>query len=97
MSTDKLPTASLADLKTAKNLADLPLTKRLEIQETLRQSEARDWIRRYRKKVMEEGKTEAWAWWQQTLSDLVKKRGQKAVIELQNRMNNESSKKCQNL
>jgi hypothetical protein len=50
-----------------------------EIQETLRQSEARDWIRRYKKKVMEEGKAEAWSWWQKTLSDLVKKRGQPAV------------------
>ena len=92
MNTDKSPTASLADSKTVKNLATLPLEDRLNLQETLRQSEAREWIKRYRKKVKEDGKTEAWAWWQQTLSDLVKKRGQKAVIELQKRMNNESSK-----
>lgn len=92
MNTDKLPTASLADLKTVKNLALLPLEDRLNLQETLRQSEAQDWIKRYRKKAKEEGKAEALAWWQQTLSDLVKKRGQKAVNELQKRMNNESSK-----
>ena len=90
MNTDKLPTASLADSKTVRNLALLPLEDRLNLQETLRQSEAREWIKRYRKKVKEDGKTEAWAWWQQTLSDLVKKRGQKAVIELQKRMNNET-------
>jgi hypothetical protein len=92
MNTDKLPIQSLPDSKTVKNLALLSLEDRLKLQETLRQSEAREWIKRYRKKVKEDGKTEAWAWWQQTLSDLVKKRGQKAVIELQKRMNNESSK-----
>ena len=87
MNTEKLQTQSLADSKTVKNLADLPLTKRLEIQATLRQSEARDWIRRYRKKIKEEGKAEAWTWWQQTLSDLAKKRGQAAVDDLRRRMN----------
>jgi hypothetical protein len=87
MSTDKLPTASLADSKTVKNLALLPSEDRLKLQETLRQSEARDWLRRYRKKVKEEGKSEAYAWWQKTLSDLVKKRGQKAVDDLRKRMN----------
>jgi DNA polymerase II large subunit len=92
MNTDKLPIQSLPDSRTGNNLANLPLTKRLEIQETLRQSEARDWIRRYKKKVMEEGKAEAWSWWQRTLSDLVKKRGQPAVEDLQKRMNDEGSK-----
>jgi hypothetical protein len=87
MNTDKSQTQSLADSKTVKNLADLPLTKRLEIQETLRQMEAKDWIKRYNKKLMEDGKLGALAWWQQVLSDLVKKRGTKAVEELQRRMN----------
>ena len=92
MNTDKSQIPSLPDSKTGNNLANLPLTKRLEIQETLRQSEARDWIKRYKKKVMEEGKTEAWSWWQKTLSDLVKKRGQLAVDDLRRRMNDEGSK-----
>lgn len=87
MNTDKLQTQSLEDSKTAKNLADLPLTRRLEIQEILRQSEAWDWLRRYRKIATEEGKSVASAWWQQTLSDLVKKRGQAAVDDLRRRMN----------
>jgi hypothetical protein len=87
MNTDKSLTQSLPDLKTVKNLADLPLTKRLEIQETLRQMEAKDWIKRYNKKLTEDGKLGALAWWHKTLSDLVKKRGTKAVEELQRRMN----------
>ena len=92
MNTEKSQIPSLPDLKTGNNLANLPLTKRLEIRETLRQSEARDWIRRYKKKVMEEGKAEAWSWWQKILSDLVKKRGQPAVDDLRKRMNDEGSK-----
>jgi hypothetical protein len=87
MNTEKLPTQSSLDLKTVKNLAQLPLEDRLKLQETLRQSEAREWIKRYRKKMMENGKSEALAWWQQVSSDLVKKRGQKAVDELRRRMN----------
>jgi hypothetical protein len=87
MSTDKSPTASSPDLKTAKNLANLSSEQRLEMLETLFQTEAKDWIRRYRKKIREEGKAEALAWWHQTLSDLVKRRGQKAVDDLRRRMN----------
>ena len=87
MNTEKLQTQSFPDSKTVKNLADLPLTRRLEIQATLLQSEARDWLRRYRKIAMEEGKSVASAWWQQNLSDLAKKRGQAAVDDLRRRMN----------
>ena len=84
---DLLQTQSLADLKTAKNLANLSSEQRLEMQETLRQTEAKDWIRRYKKKIREEGKAEALAWWQKTLSDVVKRRGQKAADDLRKRMN----------
>jgi hypothetical protein len=87
MNTDKSQTQSLADLKTAKNLANLSSEQRLEIQETLLQMEAKDWIKRYNKKLTENGKLGALAWWQQVSSELVKKRGQKAVEELQRRMN----------
>lgn len=92
MNTDKSPTPSLPDLKTVKNLANLSSQQRYEMLETLRQTEARDWIRRYRKKVKEEGQSEAYAWWQRTLSDLVKKRGQTAVDDLRRRMNDEVGK-----
>jgi len=84
---DLSQTQSSPDSKTVKNLAHLSSEQRLLMQETLRQSEARDWLRRYRKKAMEEGKAEAWAWWQRISSDLVKKRGQSAVDELRKRMN----------
>jgi len=84
---DLLQTQSLADLKTAKNLANLSSEQRLLMQETLRMMEAKDWIRRYRKKIREKGKAEALAWWQKTLSDVVKRRGQKAADDLRRRMN----------
>ena len=84
---DLLQTQSLADLKTAKNLANLSSEQRLEMQETLRQTEAKDWIRQYRKKIREHGKAAASAWWHQTLSDVVKRRGQKAADDLRRRMN----------
>lgn len=84
---DLLQTQSLADSKTVKNLANLSSEQRLLMQETLRQTEAKDWIRRYKKKIREEGKAEALAWWQKTLSDVVKRRGQKAADDLRRRMN----------
>ena len=89
MNTNKSPTQSLPDLKMVKNLANLSSEDRLKLQETLRQSEAREWIKRYKKKQREEGKAEALAWWQTTLSDLVKKRGQAVVDDLRKRMNND--------
>jgi len=87
MSTDKSPTQYSLDLKTAKNLANLSFEQRLQIQETLRQMEAKDWIKRYNKKLTEDGKLGALAWWQQVSSELVKKRGTKAVNDLRRRMN----------
>jgi hypothetical protein len=93
MNTETLPTSSLTEPKTAKNLADLTLTERLEMQETLRQCEAREWIKRYRKKVREEGKAEAYDWWLKTCSTLAKKRGQTALDDLKKRMNDETRKK----
>jgi len=87
MNTDKSPIQSSADLKTVKNLANLSSEQRLQIQETLRQMEAKDWIKRYNKKLTEDGKLGALAWWQQVSSELVKKRGTKAVNDLRRRMN----------
>jgi hypothetical protein len=82
MSTDKSPTAFFPVSKTAKNLANLSSEQRLLMLETLRQTEARDWIRRYRKKIKEEGKAEALAWWHQTLIRLSKTAWLKAVERL---------------
>ena len=51
------------------------------------QTEAQEWVKRYRKKAMEDGKREAWNWWRDTLEDIAKRRGQQAADELRNRMN----------
>ena len=77
----------------ANNLASLSLQGRLNLQETMRHTEATEWIRRYRKKVMEEGKGEAQYWWQQTLADIAKRRGQAAADDLRQRMNTQKDKK----
>jgi len=75
------------------NLANLSLQGRLNLQETMRRTEATEWIRRYRKKVLEEGRGEAQYWWQQTLADIAKRRGQAAADDLQSRMNQQKDNK----
>jgi hypothetical protein len=50
-------------------------------------SEAREWVKRFKKKALEEGRGEAQYWWQQTLLDIAKKRGQPAADDLRKRMN----------
>jgi hypothetical protein len=84
---------SLIGSEKANNLASLSLQGRLNLQETMRNSEAVEWIRRYRKKVLEEGRGEAQYWWQQTLADIAKRRGQAAADDLRNRMNEQKEKK----
>jgi hypothetical protein len=66
----------------AKNLALLTSTERLEIQETLRKTEAKEWIRRYRLKVKETGKQQAQAWWEGVKLGIKKKRGQAGLDTL---------------
>ena len=83
------PIESLTEPKKASNLALLSLTERLNLRETMTQTEVQEWIRRYRKKMMEDGKKEAFYWWQTTLEDIAKRRGQKAADELRDRMNNQ--------
>jgi hypothetical protein len=80
----------------ANNLATLSSQERLNLRETMKQTEAMEWVRRYRKKVLEEGRGEAQYWWQQILADIAKKRGQQAADDLRQRMNrikNETSSK----
>jgi len=61
--------------------------------EHLKDCEAREWIKRFKKKALEEGRGEAQYWWQQTLADIAKKRGQKAADDLRKRMNEQKDKK----
>lgn len=89
-------TEFLTEPEKASNLANLSSSERLNLRETMRESEAREWIRRFKKKALEEGGGEAQYWWQQTLADIAKKRGQPAADDLRQRMNrikNEISRK----
>jgi hypothetical protein len=81
------PKESLIEPKKVGNLANLSSLERLNLRETMTQTEAQEWIRRYRKKIMEDGKKEAFYWWQTTLEDISKRRGQKAAEDLRQRMN----------
>jgi hypothetical protein len=86
-------TEFLIEPKKDNNLASLSSQGRLNLQETMRNTEAQEWIKRYRKKMMEEGKGEAQYWWQQTLADIAKRRGQAAADDLRQRMNTQKDKK----
>ena len=77
----------------ASNLASLSSHERLNLRETMRQSEAMEWIKRFKKKALEEGRGEAQYWWQQTLADIAKRRGQAAADDLRKRMNEQKDKK----
>jgi hypothetical protein len=87
------PQQSLIGSEKANNLATLSSQERLNLREIMRQTEAMEWIRRYRKKALEEGRGEAQYWWQQTLADIAKKRGQAAADDLRKRMNEQKDKK----
>lgn len=63
--------------------------------EHFKDCEAREWIARYRKKQLEEGKGEAIEWWNKTIKDIAAKRGQNAADELKRRMNKQRTiRKC---
>lgn len=55
--------------------------------EHFKDCEAREWIARYRKKQLEEGKGEAIEWWSKIIKDIATKRGQQAADDLKRRMN----------
>ena len=80
-------TKSLTEPKKGSNLALLSSTKLCALRETLTQTEAQEWVRRYRKKAMEEGKKEAFYWWQGVIEDIGKRRGKKAAEQLRTQMN----------
>jgi hypothetical protein len=90
------PTKSLIGSEKANNLATLSSQERLNLRETMRQTEAMEWIKRFKKKALEEGRGEAHYWFQQIIADIAKKRGQQAADDLRQRMNrikNETSSK----
>ena len=84
---------SLIEPEKANNLANLSFSERLNLRETMKQSEAMEWIRRFKKKALEEGRGEAHYWFQQVIADIAKKRGQAAADDLRKRMNEQKDKK----
>jgi len=66
--------------------AEPRLTMRFSLLE-MRQSEAREWILRYQQKAKELGKAKASAWWQITIADIARRRGEAAADDLRKRMN----------
>jgi hypothetical protein len=66
----------------AKNLALLTSTERCKMLETLRQTEARDWIRRYRLKAKQLGQQKAQLWWLEVKMSLKKRRGKAGLDTL---------------
>ena len=48
----------------------------------MRQCEAREWIKRYRKKIGEVGSVTARSWWLQVCDDIEKRRGKAALDDL---------------
>jgi hypothetical protein len=66
----------------AKNLALLTLTERCKMLETLSQTEAKEWLHRYRIKVKETGKQQAQAWWEGVKLGIKKRRGQAGLDTL---------------
>jgi len=86
-------TESLIGSEKVNNLANMSSQERLNLQETMKNSEAVEWIRRFRKKALEEGRGEAQYWWQQTLADIAMRRGQAAADDLKKRMNEQKDKK----
>ena len=66
--------------------AEPQLTMRFSLQE-MRQSEAKEWIARYQAKAKELGKAKASAWWQTTIADISRRRGEPAADDLRKKMN----------
>jgi hypothetical protein len=81
-----MPIKFWTDTKKPVNLGTLTQQERSELLETLKMTEAREWIKRYKRKVKDLGKTRASTWWYEVLSDLEKRRGVIATNDLRKRM-----------
>jgi hypothetical protein len=71
----------------AKNLALLTSTERSAMLETLRQTEAREWLQRYNTKAKAIGQAKAQDWWQIVKLDIEKRRGKAGADTLITEMN----------
>jgi hypothetical protein len=89
------PTASLIEQKTEQLFPGESLTKPYGSQATLmhmRQSEAREWLKRYRAKASIDGAQSANQWWRLIIMDIERIRGLEAATELRHLMNLERKK-----
>jgi hypothetical protein len=84
---DNKPIDYWTDAKKPRNLATLTPQERLQLLETLKQMEAKEWILRYKRKYQQIGKHSVSTWWWNTLQDIEKKRGLPATNDLRRRMN----------
>jgi hypothetical protein len=75
----------------AKNLALMTSTERCKMLEILRQTEAREWLQRYRLKEKQFGKFKAQAWWEEVKADIKKLRGQAGADTLKCEMNRQKN------
>ena len=71
----------------AKNLALLTSIERCKMLETLRTTEAQEWLQRYQRKAQQVGKQQAQAWWQGVKLDIERKRGKDGLNTLTREMN----------
>ena len=62
-------------------------TERLNLLETMRHTEAKEWLQRHNQKIKDLGKEKATAWWQTTIADIARRRGEVAADDLRKRMN----------
>ena len=76
------------DTKKPRNLATLTPHECSQLLETLKNTEAKEWIARYKRKQYDLGSVNASGWWRQTLYDIGQKRGLPAAEDLRRRMNN---------
>ena len=81
----------LTNTKKPTNLATLTPQQRSELLETMKTMEAREWVKRYRRKAKELGKIKALAWWSQVYLEIEKRRGSAAAADLRKRMNNDAN------
>ena len=58
-----------------------------EILELMRQAEALEWLDRYQEQVYQHGRNHARAWWDKTIADIKRIRGEKAANALRETMN----------
>ncbi len=71
----------------ARNLALLTSTERSELQETLRQTEATEWLKRYESIQTKTGQAAARNWWEEVKADIRKRRGKAGLSILTTEMN----------